>query len=94
MVYFSNKQKVRNIIETVIIPSLKHRDLDYEKTVLALMNETCSQRGVIEEILKSFSDKIEEVRILTLPKEKVIGLIQELREQEQKTEEEIKEVFS
>jgi len=91
MQYYSNKQKVKNLIEKVIIPALKTKDLDYEKTILAIMNETATSRNVVEDVLKSFIGDIEEVRFLTLPKNKVISLIQELKEKESIIEKEINE---
>ena len=90
MVYISNKQKIEDILIRVIIPALKNKDLDYEKTIQAIMTETLSSRGIVEEALrKHIPNEIQESHTLHFPNEKVASLLDELRKQETELKKEL-----
>jgi len=92
MQYISSKQKIANFIEEFLIPALKIKDLDYEKTIQAIMSQCYCSRNSAEEGIKQFTPhQMEEVRFLTYPKEKIVSLLQEIRAQEKKVEEELKQ---
>lgn len=92
MVYFSNKKKVEDILTKIIIPSLRKKDIDYDKLIQAIMSETLVSRNIIEDIIKThIPNEIKEIHILTIPEEKIDGLLKELREEENSMLQDLKE---
>jgi len=88
MVYITNKQKMLDFITNQIIPCIKNRDLDYQKTIAAICAETHSTINLAEEMLKTLiPTQIKEIHILTIPDEKVKTWLDEMKE----TDKEIKE---
>ncbi len=87
MGYITNKQKLIEFITNQIIPCLKKRDLDYNKTIQAICSETNATRNTATEILRSLIPRqIKEVHILTIPDKEVKTWLDEMKE----TKEDIK----
>lgn len=77
-----------NFIANQIIPCLKNRDLDYQKTIAAICAETHSTINLAEEMLRTLiPNQIKEIHLLTIPDEKVKSWLEEMQE----TNKEIKE---
>lgn len=92
MIYFSNKKKIADLLQEVIIPALKKKDLDYEKCITAIMKETNASRNVVEEVIRAhIPSEMQEIHLLTLPDKKIEGLLQELRKEEEEINKELKE---
>jgi hypothetical protein len=86
--YISKKEKLKEVIKKYIIPGVQKTDLDYYKILSELVREVGLSMEITEDTLKDFirSGLLKEVRVITLPDEKVESWLEE----QIKTEKEIK----
>lgn len=91
MKYVSQKQKTREFIAEQILPIIKNRDLDYEKTINLIISRTGASRNIVEELINSFNE-IKQVRILTIQDEDIISYLKDEKLKQQTIEEELKEL--
>jgi hypothetical protein len=87
--YICRRNKISEIMEKQIIPAIKHKDLDFHKVKNYLISQTGCAETMAEEVILEccLANKIKEVRVLTLPDEKVDEFIKELQEIEKTREE-------
>jgi len=94
MGYQSQRNRISEIIQKSVIQFLKQKDLDYYKVLDEVCNEIGCSKSIAEDVLKTFisSGKIKEIRILTIPDEKVQSWFEEMREREKETKEDLNKV--
>jgi predicted membrane chloride channel (bestrophin family) len=90
MAYLSKKEliKVTTMIDTVILPMILKRDLDYDKVVNGMVQRLHIDKENIENVLNSYiqDNKIQEVHTLTIPDEKIKDWLDLVREEEEDKE--------
>jgi hypothetical protein len=85
------REQIKQQIEQRILPYLKKQDLDYYKVLDGLSADIGASRNMIEAVLRSFinSNKMKEIRTLTLPDEEVGDWLKDITEEEKQQKEEI-----
>jgi hypothetical protein len=98
MKYITKDEKLKEFIENKIIPVIKTKDLDYYKLLSYIEEHTGYSKSRIDEALLVYirSKRIKEIRLLTVPDEKIEDWLELQKEHEkikEETEQDIKEVF-
>jgi uncharacterized membrane protein len=86
MNYTSKREKIREFLDKYIANWVKEKDLDYYKIVDLIKNEIrCDEKSVIE-VLDNYvsSNLLKEIRLLTIPDEKINEYLDLLKKQEEK----------
>lgn len=92
MGYQSIRAKIAKHLENRVLPYLKKQDLDYYKVIDGLSSDVGCSKNMIKDVLNSFidSNKIKEIRVLTIPDEQIKdwlnGLKQDTKQDEQNKE--------
>jgi len=81
MQYISQKKKITDFILNTILPAVEKKDLDYNKTIQAIIGETLCSRNQAKGSLKVFMpNRIQEIRVLTIPSKKLVDWLKESNE--------------
>ena len=90
--YKSQNEKVKEIIEKYILPAIKNKDLDYEKTLSFIASESGVSRSTAQDVLLSYiqSGRIAELHLLALPDSKLDEWIKDIKKIEKEANEIVK----
>jgi len=80
----NKRERAAGIIEDLVIPAIKKKDLDYNKTLNYISGKSGISVKAAEEILKTaiLTGKIKEVRVLTVSDHEVDGFLKEMVKRE------------
>lgn len=92
MLYETNTKRVNDYFFNKIYPNMGLCGIEYNKTIFHISSTLAISRGKVEEFIKDLveSGKLQEIRILELPKEELVRRekVKEEIEKEVKKEEE------
>jgi len=91
MKYLSKREQLKDIIEKIVIPAIKKKDVDYYKLLIELIDRIGVSKEIVEDVLKSFiiSGKVKEIRVLTIPDEKINNWLDDLIKEEKQTKKDL-----
>ena len=80
--YISKKEKIKNFFDTEIIPILRKKDLNFYPLAQAISSHLFVSYGDVEDTIKEYvsQGKIEEVRIITIPKTEIPNWLETIKQ--------------
>jgi len=94
--YFSKREKVRDFIETNILPIVEKTDIDYNKTVdLVSYEVVCSHKIVVEMLDGIIASKrlvLQKDGVITIPDDELPTFIERIKTEEKIAEENKKKI--
>lgn len=92
-IYKSKREQIKEVIENFVIPGIIKNDIDYNKVIDGIAKETGASKVLVVEMLQYYINNgdIAELRILTIPKEKIDNWLKNMKIEAEKINNDFRE---